>query len=150
MCHTRAMMHVGIANPRLWGTRSRHSRRMRNTQFYASDKRLMERYILNTYQTLKDRQFDFHLIYVYPLVRYHTSTWRRLVGMHYFERLNCIYITATVSSLYLLECWYNAFIWHSDDWKQNIFVVDKDSDTHLGYGWWHPQRQKGTREIVMC
>ena len=31
-------MHVGIANPRWWGKRSRHSRRMRNPQFYVSGK----------------------------------------------------------------------------------------------------------------
>ena len=32
-------MHAGIANPRLRGKRSRHSRRMRNPQFYLSGKR---------------------------------------------------------------------------------------------------------------
>ena len=37
----RAVMHVGIANPRWWGKRSRHSRRMRNQQFYVSGKRPM-------------------------------------------------------------------------------------------------------------
>ena len=31
--HARAVMHVGIANPRWQGKRSRHSRRMRNPQF---------------------------------------------------------------------------------------------------------------------
>ena len=39
VCHARAVMHVGIANPRLWGKRSRHSRRMRNPQFYVTGKR---------------------------------------------------------------------------------------------------------------
>ena len=34
-------MHVGIVNPRWRGKRSRHSRRMRNPQFYASGKRPM-------------------------------------------------------------------------------------------------------------
>ena len=34
-------MHVGIANPRWRGKRSRHSRRMRNPQFYISGKRTM-------------------------------------------------------------------------------------------------------------
>ena len=37
--HARAVMHVGIANPRWRGKRSRHSRRMRNPQFYVSGKR---------------------------------------------------------------------------------------------------------------
>ena len=37
----RAVMHVGIANPRWRGKRSRHSRRIRNPQFYVSDKRPM-------------------------------------------------------------------------------------------------------------
>ena len=32
-------MHVGFANPRWRGKRSRHSRRMRNPQFYVSGKR---------------------------------------------------------------------------------------------------------------
>ena len=35
------VMHVGIANLRWRGERSRHSRRMRNTQFYLSGKRSM-------------------------------------------------------------------------------------------------------------
>ena len=34
-------MHVGIANPRMRGKRSRHSRRMRNPQFYVSGRRLV-------------------------------------------------------------------------------------------------------------
>ena len=37
----RAVMHVGIAYPRWWGKRSRHSRRKRNQQFYVSGKRRM-------------------------------------------------------------------------------------------------------------
>ena len=37
--HARAVMHVGIANPRWRGKRSQHSRRMRNQQFYVSGKR---------------------------------------------------------------------------------------------------------------
>ena len=36
---TRAVMHAGITNPRWRGKRSRHSRRMRNPQFYISGKR---------------------------------------------------------------------------------------------------------------
>ena len=39
--HARAVMHVGIANPRWRGKRSQHSRRMHNPQFYVSDKRPM-------------------------------------------------------------------------------------------------------------
>ena len=35
-------MHVGIANPHWRGKRSRHSRRMRNPQFYVSGKRSMD------------------------------------------------------------------------------------------------------------
>ena len=37
--NARAVMHVGIANPWRRGKRSRHSRRMRNPQFYVSGKR---------------------------------------------------------------------------------------------------------------
>ena len=37
----RAVMHVGVANPRVRGKRSRHSRPMRNPQFYVSGKRPM-------------------------------------------------------------------------------------------------------------
>ena len=39
VCHTRAVMHVGIANPRWQEKHSRHSWRMRNPQFYTSGKR---------------------------------------------------------------------------------------------------------------
>ena len=41
MRHARAVMHVGIANPRWRGKRPRHSRRMHNPQFYVSGKRPM-------------------------------------------------------------------------------------------------------------
>ena len=41
--HARAVMHVGIANPRWRGKRSRHSRRMRSPQFDVSGKRPMPR-----------------------------------------------------------------------------------------------------------
>ena len=37
--HARAALHVGIANPRWRGRRSRHSRRMPNPQFYVSGER---------------------------------------------------------------------------------------------------------------
>ena len=37
--HAHAVMHVGIANPRRRGKRSRHSRRMRKPRFYVSGKR---------------------------------------------------------------------------------------------------------------
>ena len=40
--HARAMMHVGIANPRWWGKRSWYSRCMRNAQFCVSGKRPVE------------------------------------------------------------------------------------------------------------
>ena len=40
--HARAVMHVGIANPPWWrGKFFRHSWRMRNPQFFVSDKRPM-------------------------------------------------------------------------------------------------------------
>ena len=41
MRHARTVLHVGIANPRWQGKCSRHYRRMRNPQFYVSDKRPM-------------------------------------------------------------------------------------------------------------
>ena len=41
-CDARAIMHVGIDNPRCRGKRPRHSRCMRNQQFCVSGKRPME------------------------------------------------------------------------------------------------------------
>ena len=41
--HTRAVIHVGIANPRWREKRSRHSWSMRNPSFYVSVQRPMER-----------------------------------------------------------------------------------------------------------
>ena len=43
----RAVMHVGIVNPRWLGKRSRHSRRMRNTLFCISGKRPMTQPLQN-------------------------------------------------------------------------------------------------------
>ena len=48
--HGRAVMHVGIANPRWRGKRSRHSRRMRKQQFYVSGKRPIGQGRLSTYE----------------------------------------------------------------------------------------------------
>ena len=42
MHHARAVMHVGITNPRWRGKRSRHFRRMHNPQFIVSGKRPIE------------------------------------------------------------------------------------------------------------
>ena len=44
--HARAVMHVGIANPRWWGKRSRHSQHMHNPQFYVSGKRPMASWVV--------------------------------------------------------------------------------------------------------
>ena len=55
--HARAVMHVGIANPRWPGKRSRHSRRMRNPQFCVSCKRPITKSV--TYYSRKwARQLD--------------------------------------------------------------------------------------------
>ena len=53
MHHARAVMHVGVANPRRRGKRYRHSRRMGNPQFYISGKRPIPRKVKVTliYQT---------------------------------------------------------------------------------------------------
>ena len=40
-CRARVVMHVGIANSRWWGKRSRHSRCIHNPRFYVSGKRPM-------------------------------------------------------------------------------------------------------------
>ena len=40
-----AVMHVGIAKPRWWGKRFRHTRRMRNPQFCVSGKRPINAYL---------------------------------------------------------------------------------------------------------
>ena len=45
--HARAVMHVGIANPRWRGKRSRHSRCMRNPKFYVSVKRPIATFSFN-------------------------------------------------------------------------------------------------------
>ena len=50
----RAVMHVGIANPRWRGKCSRHFRRMRNPQFYVSGKRP----IAMTFDALPTRKFS--------------------------------------------------------------------------------------------
>ena len=50
MHHTRALVHVGIANPWWRGKRYRHSRRMRNPQFYVSGKRPITYIIANMYR----------------------------------------------------------------------------------------------------
>ena len=44
--YAHAVMHVGIANPQWRGKHSRHSRRMRYSQFHVSGKRLMYHSIL--------------------------------------------------------------------------------------------------------
>ena len=50
-CVTHAVMHVRIANPRWQGKRLRHSRRMRNPQYYVYGKRSMYVCIMNMLKT---------------------------------------------------------------------------------------------------
>ena len=50
--HVRAVMHAGIADPWRRGKRSRHSRRMRNAQFFVYGKRPIK-----TYCALRSAQF---------------------------------------------------------------------------------------------
>ena len=65
----RAVMDVGIANLRWWGKRSRHSRRMRNPQFYVSGKRPMS-------PTLKSLNRD---ITIFILRTVHNSFCRPII-----------------------------------------------------------------------
>ena len=54
VCHSCAVIHVGIANPRWRGKLSRHSRhyrRMRNSQFYVSRKMLIILYVKHGYMS---------------------------------------------------------------------------------------------------
>ena len=53
----RHVMHVGIANPRWQGKRSRHSRRMRKPQFYVSGKRPMTKTSLKSKRIHIDKMF---------------------------------------------------------------------------------------------
>ena len=62
--HARAVMHVGIANNRWRGKRSRHSRCMCNPQFFASGKRPM----------VPQRLILIHEI-MYPRYSYYIETW---------------------------------------------------------------------------
>ena len=55
--HARALVHVGIANPRWRGKHSRHSRHMRNTRCYVSGRRSME--------TIQNRSLLFLYVYQY-------------------------------------------------------------------------------------
>ena len=47
--YARAMMHIEIAYPRWWVKRSRHSRSMRNLQFYVSGKRVVPNGTITSY-----------------------------------------------------------------------------------------------------
>ena len=60
----RAVMHVGIANPRWREKRSRHSRRMRNPQFYLSVQRtiVIRRIHPAVFSTLTTRTATHHYL----------------------------------------------------------------------------------------
>ena len=58
--HARPMMHAGIANPLWRAKRARHSRRMRNSQFYGSDKRHM----------IYDWTFQLPMQWIWPTIRH--------------------------------------------------------------------------------
>ena len=72
--HTRAVMHVGNANPWWWGKCSRHSRRMRNPQFYVSGKRPMKWKCYRLYPLWKKGHWCTTLMFLWTL-SFCTSCW---------------------------------------------------------------------------
>ena len=82
--HARAVMHVGIANPRCRGKRSRHSRRRGNPQFYVSDKRPMD----NKQYVLCYDDFVLHINVYNPLQWLHNER----DGVSNQRRLDCLLI----------------------------------------------------------
>ena len=73
MRHARAVMHVGIANPRWRWKRSRPSRCMRNPQFYVSDKRPIHvRYGLC--KTTVNEMFGVKF-WTYQVIRFNILHW---------------------------------------------------------------------------
>ena len=62
--HARTVMHVGIANPRWQG---KHSRRMRNSQFYVSGKKPKAQIAPTSFQTSTQKTGKAN--YRYPKVK---------------------------------------------------------------------------------
>ena len=75
--HARAVMHVGIANPRWWWKRSRHSRRMLNPQFYVSGKGPL------IHKPPKYRDRRFALIYEFIHLKNREAAQRNFLDDHY-------------------------------------------------------------------
>ena len=67
---SRAVMHAGIASLQWRGKRSRHSRRMRNPQFYVSGKRPMSVTVSVRFQHVSIHFLD-RLLAAYPLCNLH-------------------------------------------------------------------------------
>ena len=62
--NARAVMHVGIANPRWRGKRSRHSRRMRNPQFYVSGKMpILDAHLLFAHQVRDNMRSNCYCVW---------------------------------------------------------------------------------------
>ena len=84
--HTRAVMHVGIANPHWRGKRSRYSRRIRNPQFYVSGKRPFGRKVASR---LGHRHSKYSVKYILNILRYkwfpYSYCWHQCAKFVYFD-----------------------------------------------------------------
>ena len=80
--HVRAVMHVGIANTRWRGKRSRHSRRMHNPQFYVSGKRPMDMIIWHSDE----------LFYRFKIIAFESTTTTTTTHTHTHSLSLYIYI----------------------------------------------------------
>ena len=105
-------MHVGIANPRWRGKRSRHFQRIRNPQFYVSGKRPIHCITPNQHDSLfKPRKLNVHIC-VHICTKRNCCQWMvRLSIQVFISRPN--YYTRCISSTKKTIQWI-------DDWMYGL------------------------------
>ena len=96
-------MHVGIANMRWRGKRSRHSRRMRNPQFYVSGKRPMEVF---PWDTTTRESFVSILGKLLRNMNFDYNAWKHKSVMYILLFLRLLWHLAPLFENVLILHWY--------------------------------------------
>ena len=123
-------MHVGIANPRWRGKRSRHSRRMRNPQFYLSGERSMGAMVAtDSANQIFELPSGLHLSDTGVCLHDNTTLCIRLINMiQTYNRTHKDQIVVNICDVIWMK--QSAFLWQS---LSNI----KDNERNLMTIEWH-------------
>ena len=117
-------MHVGIAKLRRWGKRSRHSRRMRNPQYYISGKRPMRKMLERIVCSLgmHPTKYTSHIECIHNNISY-------IYDLYFPNLLNSYWYCYRLTNTNEMGCFTQAFVEISKHLKYDDIFEDIDEKT---------------------